>query len=315
MKAIINQAVAIDLTVFDDGAAATSSGDVAGNSETAPTGETTGTDDNTQSSNEDVVYGIQDDNTAKEDTSEIPEADDKEQEMSFDELIKSKYKNEFSSKVQGIINERFKETKQTEAKLEKFKQMAEVISAKYGLKGDNFDELMNAIQEDDSFYEQQAFENGMTVDEYREHLEQEKKMNKITQELESLRAEKQQQEYLNQWDREASELKEQIPDFDFDKELQNDKFQSLVTMGWPLKDAYEAVHAREIINQVIPKAVEQAKVKTVQSIQAKGLRPSENGVSSNTSPAKIKNSVDKLDDKDFDEIKRRVRNGDTGIKF
>ena len=314
MKAIINQAEAIDLTVFDDGTAGTSIGDAAGNSEAVPMGETTGTDDNTQSSNEDVVYGIQDDNTAEEDTSEIPEADDSEQEMSFDELIKNKYKSEFSSKVQGIINERFKETKQTEAQLEKFKQMAEVISAKYGLEGDNFDELMNAIQEDDSFYEQQAIENGMTVDEYREHLKQEKKMNKITQELESLRAEKQQQEYLDQWEREASELKEQIPDFDFDEELQNDKFSNLVTMGWSLKDAYEAVHAREIINKVVPKAVEQAKVKTVQSIRAKGLRPSENGVTSH-SPAKIKNSVDKLDDKDFDEIKRRVRNGDTGIKF
>lgn len=314
MKAITNQEVAIDLTVFDDVSADTSSDDVAGNSETALTGETTGNDDSTQSSNEDVVYGIQDDDTTQEEASEIPEADENEQEMSFEELIKGKYKNDFSSKVQGIINERFKESKQNEARLEKFEQMAEVISAKYGLSGDNFDELMNAVQQDDSFYEEQAIEKGMTVGEYREHLRQQKEANKITQELEALRAEKQQQEYLNQWEKEANELKEEIPDFDFDVELQNDKFSNLVTMGWSLKDAYEAVHAREIINKVVPKAVEQAKVKTVQSIMAKGLRPNENGVKSH-SPAKIKNSVDKLDDKDFDEIKRRVRNGDTGIKF
>ncbi len=311
MKAIIEQAVAIDLTMFGDESAGASGGNVAGNSESAM-GETTGTDDSTQSS-QDVVYGIQDDDTTAENTSEIPETDEQERELTFDELIKNKYKSEFSSKVQGIINERFKETKQTEAQLNKYKQMAEVISAKYGLKGDNFDELMNAIQEDDSFYEQQALESGMTVEEYREHLKQEKEMNKIVEELETLRAEKQQQEYLNQWDKEASELKEQIPDFDFDEELQNDKFKNLVTIGWPLKDAYEAVHAKDIINQVVPKAVEQAKIKTVQSIRAKGLRPNENSIT-NSSPANIKNSVDKLNDKDFDEIKRRVRNGDT-IKF
>ena len=312
MKAIIDQAVAIDLTVFGDESADTSNGDVAGNSETALTGETTGTDDSTQSSQE-VVYGIQDDDTTAENTSEIPETDDNKQEMSFDELIKDKYKSEFHSKVQGIINERFKETKQIEAQLENYKQMAEVIAAKYGLKGDDFDKLMSAIQDDDSFYEQRAFESGMSVNDYREHLRQEEKMNKVVKELEDLKAEKQQQEYINQWEKEANELKQQIPDFDFDEELQNEKFNSLITFGWSLKDAYEAVHAKDIINKVVPKAVEQAKAKTVQSIRAKGLRPNENGITSN-SPANIKNSVDKLDDKDFEEIKRRVRNGDK-IKF
>ena len=312
MKAIIDQAVAIDLTVFGDESADTSNGDVAGNSETALTGETTGTDDSTQSSQE-VVYGIQDDDTTAEKTSEIPETDDNKQETSFDELIKDKYKSEFHSKVQGIINERFKETKQIEAQLENYKQMAEVIAAKYGLKGDDFDKLMSAIQDDDSFYEQRAFESGMSVNDYREHLRQEEKMNKVVKELEDLKAEKQQQEYINQWEKEANELKQQIPDFDFDEELQNEKFNSLITFGWSLKDAYEAVHAKDIINKVVPKAVEQAKAKTVQSIRAKGLRPNENGITSN-SPANIKNSVDKLDDKDFEEIKRRVRNGDK-IKF
>lgn len=312
MKAIIDRAVAIDLTVFGDESADTSNGDVAGNSETALTGETTGTDDSTQSSQE-VVYGIQDDDTTAENTSEIPETDDNKQEMSFDELIKDKYKSEFHSKVQGIINERFKETKQIEAQLENYKQMAEVISAKYGLKADDFDKLMIAIQDDDSFYEQRAFESGMSVNDYREHLRQEEKMNKVVKELEDLKAEKQQQEYINQWEKEANELKQQIPDFDFDEELQNEKFNSLITFGWSLKDAYEAVHAKDIINKVVPKAVEQAKAKTVQSIRAKGLRPNENGITSN-SPANIKNSVDKLDDKDFEEIKRRVRNGDK-IKF
>ena len=312
MKAIIDRAVAIDLTVFGDESADTSNGDVAGNSETALTGETTGTDDSTQSSQE-VVYGIQDDDTTAENTSEIPETDDNKQEMSFDELIKDKYKSEFHSKVQGIINERFKETKQIEAQLENYKQMAEVISAKYGLKADDFDKLMSAIQDDDSFYEQRAFESGMSVNDYREHLRQEEKMNKVVKELEDLKAEKQQQEYINQWEKEANELKQQIPDFDFDEELQNEKFNSLITFGWSLKDAYEAVHAKDIIDKVVPKAVEQAKAKTVQSIRAKGLRPNENGITSN-SPANIKNSVDKLDDKDFEEIKRRVRNGDK-IKF
>ncbi len=312
MKAIIDRAVAIDLTVFGDESADTSNGDVAGNSEAALTGETTGTDDSTQSSQE-VVYGIQDDDTTAENTSEIPETDDNKQETSFDELIKDKYKSEFHSKVQGIINERFKETKQIEAQLENYKQMAEVISAKYGLKADDFDKLMSAIQDDDSFYEQRAFESGMSVNDYREHLRQEEKMNKVVKELEDLKAEKQQQEYINQWEKEANELKQQIPDFDFDEELQNEKFNSLITYGWSLKDAYEAVHAKDIINKVVPKAVEQAKAKTVQSIRAKGLRPNENGITSN-SPANIKNSVDKLDDKDFEEIKRRVRNGDK-IKF
>ena len=191
--------------------------------------------------------------------------------------------------------------------------MAEVISAKYGLKSDSLEELMNAIQEDDSFYEKKALESGMSVKEYRDFLEQEKKIGKMSEELEMLKAEKQQQEYLNQWDKEANELKEKFPEFDFDTELQNEKFKNLVTVGWSLEDAYEAVHAKDIINKVIPKAVEQAKIKTVQSIQAKGLRPSENGVAG-SSPANIKNSVDKLNDKDFEEIKRRVRNGDK-IRF
>ena len=117
MKPIINQEVAIDLTMFDDVSADASSNDVAGNSETVLTGETTGYADSTQSSQE-VVYGIQDDDTTQEEASEIPETDDNEQEMSFDELIKGKYKNDFSTKVQGIINERFMVSKQNDARFE-----------------------------------------------------------------------------------------------------------------------------------------------------------------------------------------------------
>ena len=36
-------------------------------------------------------------------------------------------------------------------------------------------ENMSAIQDDDSFYEQRAFESGMSVNDYREHLRQKRK--------------------------------------------------------------------------------------------------------------------------------------------
>ena len=114
MKANNEQAVAIDLTAFGDESADIPSGNVAGESNTATSGETTGIDDSTQSS-QNVVYGIQDDNTTAEDTSQPPEIDDSKQET-FDELIKGKYKTDFSEKVQGIINERFKESKQLNLK-------------------------------------------------------------------------------------------------------------------------------------------------------------------------------------------------------
>ncbi len=124
-----------------------------------------------------VRYGKQADGAAPDAAVGSPAADSEtsvtsdtalDKRAAFDELIKGEYKDVFAERTQQIINARFKQTKALEEQAERLKTLSPVldmIASRYGVDASDAEALAKAIEEDDSYYEAEASEKGLTVEQ------------------------------------------------------------------------------------------------------------------------------------------------------
>lgn len=302
-----NQKFRLNLRLFDggDGAGATggavSSSD-AGNTRANPLA--------------DVVYGkqptaeqVETQDAAETTTSEPDAKKPEDKQAAFEKLIREEYKEQFAARTQSIIDKRFKGSKQLEEQLGKARPILDMLAQKYGVDPGDLEKLSSAIEEDDSYYEDEATRRGLTVQQLKE-------MKRIERENETLRRNAQEKDRREEaervyadWVRQGDELKSVYPTFDLQTECQNDQFVGLLRSNIDVRTAYEVVHRDEILGGAMQYAVQQASQKIVNGIKAKGSRPTENGVSSG-SAAVVKSDVNALTKKDREEIERRVMRGE-----
>ena len=328
----------IDLRMFDGGAAA-AGGAVGGGGDSAGSAST-GSDAGTQTTLAEtkrngssrrsrnsgalsnVVYGKQEaantspaaEGTTKGNTDVSVTSDTFEaKRAAFEELISGEYKDIFTERTQAIIDRRFKETKNLEAQLKGQQPVIDMLMAKYNIADGDINKLTQAIDKDDTYWEEAAEEAGLTVEQY-------KTVQKLKRENDAFRRMQRAQEgqrmadaQFNEWMRQGEALKATYPDFDFKTELNNRDFMQMLKNGVPVQHAYEVVHLNELINGAARTAAKQAEQNTVAKLKSKAERPSENGTSSSSS-AVIKSDVSSLTKADRAEIARRAARGEI-IKF
>ena len=233
-----------------------------------------------------------------------------DREAEFEKLIKGEYKDLYDSRMQDTIQKRLKGQKETVEKYEALAPTLEALANKYGVDVGDIDGLNKAIEEDDAYYEEEALQKGVTV----EQLKQIKKMEKENAELKKLRDEKNQREAAEKkvatWMEESKQVKAIYPQFDLKTEMQNSKFVDLLRVpGVDVRTAYELTHKDDIIAgamQFTAKAVEK---KVVDKIAANGARPTENGLSSQ-SASLTKSDVSQLSKDEILDIQKRVARGE-----
>ena len=119
-----------------------------------------------------VKYGIQEEasdaGVQQEDTAK--EARDLGAE--FEKLIKGEYKQQFDARMQDTVQKRLKSSKEAETALTnrigQMQPVIDVIAQKYGVNADDMEAIMKAMQEDDSLYEKEAADRGMSVQQLRQ---------------------------------------------------------------------------------------------------------------------------------------------------
>lgn len=302
-----NQKFRLNLRLFDGGDGAGAAGGAVSSSDAG----------NTRANPlADVVYGKQptaeqaETQDAAETTTSEPAAEKPEdKQAAFEKLIREEYKEQFAARTQSIIDKRFKESKQLEEQLGKARPILDMLAQKYGVDPGDLEKLSSAIEEDDSYYEDEATRRGLTVQQLKE-------MKRIERENETLRRNAQEKDRREEaervyadWVRQGDELKSVYPTFDLQTECQNEQFVGLLRSNIDVRTAYEVVHRDEILGGAMQYAVQQASQKIVNGIKAKGSRPTENGVSSG-SAAVVKSDVNALTKKDREEIERRVMRGE-----
>ena len=233
-----------------------------------------------------------------------------DREAEFEKLIKGEFKDLFDARMQNTIQKRLKGHKEIVDKYEALTPTLDTLAKKYGVDASDIDALNKAIEEDDSYYEEEALEKGITV----EQLKQFKKMERENAELKKLRDEKNAKEAVEKrvagWMEESKQVKAIYPQFDLKSELQNPKFADLLRVpGVDVRTAYELAHKDEIIAGAMQFTAKTVEKKIADKIAANGARPTENGLNSQ-SASLTKSDVSQLSKADILDIQRRVARGE-----
>ena len=256
----------------------------------------------------DVKYGKQEDVQTADAQNGIVETPDRNKE--FEKLIKGEYKDLYDARVQDTVQKRLKSTKETVDRYEALSPTLEMLFKKYGVEDGNIESLNKAIEEDDSYYEQEALEKGVSV----QQLKEIRKMERENAELKRQMREQDTRDKANQlyakWMNEAENLKNIYPTFDLATEMQNPKFIDLLrSPNIDVRTAYEVIHKDDIISGAMRFTAKTVEQKLANKVIANGARPIENGISSQ-SASLTKSDVSQLTKADRQEIARRVARGE-----
>lgn len=196
----------------------------------------------------------------------------------FDRMIKGDYREEYEKRFKQGLDRRFKETEALRQQTEAARPLMELLAGKYGVDAGDMDALVKAAEADESYYEQEAAEKGLSVQQLKEF----KRMERENASLKAAAEERQRVERASQvqarWAQETEAMKAVYPNFDFAQESQNERFIGLLTRGVDVRTAYEVVHNDEIISGAMQFATQKATEKTVNNIRARGMRPDEGGL-------------------------------------
>ena len=260
-----------------------------------------------------VTYGRQAEPAKQTDAATQDQTEQQDTAENFEDLIKGRFKGDFESRVQGILQDRLKGSREREAKVT---PILERLAQRYGMDTADManldlDALTEAIDSDASQYEQEALEKGMDV----ETLMKVKKLERIEavqqREAEQRRQQAEIEQHLQGMIQQGEEVKKLYPGFDLQVELQNPAFVRLTApgVGVDVRTAYEVVHRDEMRGAEMLFAAQKSAQRIAASVQANGRRPAENGTQSGAA-ATSKSDPSKLKLADFAEIKRRIAKGE-----
>lgn len=253
----------------------------------------------------DVQYGIQDDEqaAAAEGTVEAPDLN-----ADFESMIKGKYKEQYNQRVQDTVQKRLKGTQEIVQKYESLSPILETLASKYGVKPDDIAGLSKAIEDDNTFYEEEAMEKGISVEQLKEIRRMERENADLKRQMEEKSNRENASRLYAQWMDQAKSTQAVYPSFDLKSEMQNQKFVDLLRSNIDVKTAYEVIHKDEILPAAMQFAVSTAQQKLTNKIISGGGRPKENGTSSQ-GPALVKSDPSTWTKEDRQEVIRRVQRG------
>lgn len=284
-----------------DGGAAQGSGATAG----AAAQQTKGARSNPLA---DVKYGIQDEAAPAAEVQQTTDVQT-DPEAEFEKLIKGQYKAQYDARMQDTIQKRLKGTKETVDKYNALQPVLEILAKKHGVDASDIDALQKAIEADDSYFEEEALKQGMSVQQFKE-------FRKIQQENADLKAQMQEQQTKDNanklyagWMNQAEETKKVYPGFDLKTEMANPKFLELLKSNIDVRTAYEVLHKDDIIRGAMQFTAQTVESKLAKKIAAGGARPAENGMSSG-SAAVVKSDPSLWSKEDRQEVARRVARGE-----
>ena len=258
-----------------------------------------------------VKYGIQEESAP---VAEVQTVATEDRNAKFEELIKGEYKDLYDARMQDTIQKRLKGSKETVDKFNALTPTLELLARKYGVKDATDVEALNkAIEEDDSYFEEEALQRGITVEELKKVRAIEKENADLKRQMQEEQKKQNADKLYAKWMQQEQETKQVYPSFDMKAEMQNPRFVDLLRSNVDVRTAYEVVHKDDIISGAMHFTAKTVEQKIANKIAAGAARPTENGLSSQ-SAALVKSDVSQLSNADRQEIARRVARGEK-IRF
>ncbi len=254
----------------------------------------------------DVKYGIQEETSPAAEVNPTPTED---RNAKFEALIKGEYKDLYDARVQDTVQKRLKNTKETADKYTALTPTLEILAKKYGVDATDVEALNKAIEEDDSYFEEEALEKGITVTQLKEIRKMERENADLKRQMEEQNRRENANKVYAQWMEQADKTKAVYPSFDLQAEMQNPQFVNLLRSNVDVRTAYEVLHKDEIIPAAMHFTAKTVEQKITNKIIANGARPAENGNASQGATV-VKSDVSQLSKADRQEIIRRVQRGE-----
>ena len=254
----------------------------------------------------DVKYGIM---TEDAPAAEVQEAATPDRNAEFEKLIRGEYKDLYNQRVQDTIQKRLKSTQETVDKFNAMSPMLDMLSRKYGVDASDIDGLSKAIEEDDAYYEDEAMEKGISVQQLKEIRKMERENAELKRQMNEKATQENAAKLYAAWMDQAQQAKAVYPSFNLEAEMQNPQFVNLLRSNVDVRTAFEVLHKDEILPAAMQYTAKTVEQKLAKKIAAGGARPVENGISSQ-SAARVKSDVSQLSKADRDEIIRRVQRGE-----
>ena len=255
-----------------------------------------------------VVYGKQESSPTAPDAGE---STDRSQETGedraakFKAMIRGDYKDLYDAEVQGIIRARLSAAEEKVGKYDAMAPMRQMLGKRYGVDPNDAAALTAAIEADNSFYEEEASELGMSVQQLREMKKYQRENEALHAQIQESADEENARKIYENWMQQAEETRKVYPGFD----LGNPLFETLISQQVPLQTAYEVIHKDEIITAAMEATAKQVEQKLSNNIAAGAARPRE-GAMGGQGAAIYKSDVSKFTKADRAEILRRALNGE-----
>lgn len=257
-----------------------------------------------------VKYGIQEESAPAAGVQAVAQTD---RNAEFEKLIKGEYKDLYDAKVQDTIQKRLKSSKETVEKYNALAPTLEILAKKYGVDAADIAALNKAIEEDDTYFEDEALEKGISVQQLKEIRSMERENADLKRQMQEQQTKENANKLYAGWMNQAEETQKVYPSFDLRTEMNNPKFVDLLRSNIDVRTAYEVIHKDDIIRGAMQFTAKTMESKIAKKIAAQGARPAENGMSSG-SAAVVKSDVSQLSKEDRREIARRVARGEK-IRF
>lgn len=257
-----------------------------------------------------VQYGIQESAPPKEQA--VKETVD-DRAAKFEALIKGEYKDLYEQRMKDTVTKRLKGNEEIVSKFNELGPTLELLASKYGVDQGDIKALNKAIEEDETYYEDEALEKGLTVQQVKEIRKMQRENAALRAEMEQRETQAQTDAILAGWMQQEEAVKQIYPDFNLSEELQDEQFARLLSSGVPVQTAFEVIHKDQLIPAAMQYTAKKVEEKVANKIRAGQTRPAE-GAMGSQSPVIHKSDVSMLTDADMDEINRRVLRGER-IRF
>lgn len=225
------------------------------------------------------------------------------------EKFKNEYKDLYAADFQTAINRRYRENQQLHEKVSGYESLASMLATRYQVNSENVDDIIAAVEKDDSFYEEAALRENLTVPQYKKMLKLSAE-NRALQEAQK-RAEnvRQRDETWARWDRESEECAKKYPSFDQKAAFENPEFAKLLGSGVDVTTAYQALYFDDIMRGAVTQTQKDTKKQVADTIRSGSARPVENGAG-NGSPASLKVDIAGMSKEEFRKLQDRVERGE-----
>lgn len=303
---------AMDLRLFGEGAGAAAGGEGAG----ATTGETNAAPVYTRAGKksgefDNVVFGKQTAGApdAGEKATTIQSTSDTKEDRAkrYRAAVEGDYKDEYTADVQRIINQRFKDYKGLQERVDGFQPVMDVLAQRYGETDPA--KLAEKISNDSAYWQEAADEAGMTVEQFKEMQRLKAQNQALVEAQKRQKGEAQANAQIQAWYQEAEQVKAKYPSFDLNAEVKNPDFQRLLRAGTPMELAYRVIHMDAMMTDAVQSTAARIEQKVVANVKAKGTRPAEGGAAAQGGFV-YKDDVHKLTKADRAEIARRAARGE-----